>query len=503
MFELRNPRTAVRCLISILFTTAAWAPAAANNVVTYHNGATRQGAYVASGLTIPVAAQAHLDTTFSATVSGAVYAQPLYWQPPGGAAELIVATENDIVYALDAATGEQNWATTLGTPVPLANLPCGNIDPRGITGTPVIDPTSGTVYLEALVQTTTGPRHQVFGLSLATGQVVAGWPVDVAAGAAALQIPFNNGPQGQRSALTLADGKVFVPYAGLDGDCGVYSGMLVGVGTQSPAVFGAWATKIAGGGSWGLGGAAFDGVALYLTTGNSFPRYGTNNNGQPVAKQGWGGEEAVMRLMPTLADPSSPADYFAPANWIYLDAADLDLGGTSAIPLNVPVALSSASPRVLALGKDGNAYLLDRRNLGGIGGQVAVAKVSNNVIISAMAVFQTTTASMVAVRASGSACGGNLLLLTVTASAISTAWCASFNGDGAPIVTTSDGSTDPIVWVVGAAGNNALYGFDGLKGTLVVAAAGGPNPIAPGQTPIWANGRFYVAANGAVYAFTY
>ena len=121
-----------------------------------------------------------------------------------------------------------------------------------------------------------------------------------------------------------------------------------------------------------------------------------------------------------------------------------------------------------------------------------------------MAVFQTTNASMVAVRATGSACAGDdLLVLAVTANSVSTAWCAAFGGDGAPIVTTSDGTTDPIVWVVGAEGDNALYAFDGETGKLLIAASGGANFISRGQTPIWANGRFYVAANGAVYAFTY
>ena len=64
----------------------------------------------------------------------------------------------------------QIWTTSLGAPVPLSVLPCGNIDPMGVTGTPTIDPTTGIVYLEAYVETSGGgPRHKVFGLSLATG----------------------------------------------------------------------------------------------------------------------------------------------------------------------------------------------------------------------------------------------------------------------------------------------------------------------------------------------
>ena len=161
-----------------------------------------------------------------------------------GADRIIVATENNFVYALNAATGAQIWRTSLGTPVPLSELPCGNINPMGVTGTPTIDPTTGIVYLEAYVQTSSnGPRHKVFGLSLATGAVAPGWPVDVANGLAALGQSFNNAPQGQRSALALVNGKLYVPYAGHYGDCGTYNGMVVGFNLSQPAVFGYWSTE--------------------------------------------------------------------------------------------------------------------------------------------------------------------------------------------------------------------------------------------------------------------
>ena len=150
--------------------------AAAESVVTYHGSADRSGLYVAPTLTWTKAATVRLDPGFHATVDGAVYAQPLYWVPPGGgAARIIVATENNKVYALDAGTGAKIWERSLGTPVPLSALPCGNIDPMGVTGTPTIDPAAWIVYLEAFVQTPTGgPRHKVFGLSLATGKRDAG-----------------------------------------------------------------------------------------------------------------------------------------------------------------------------------------------------------------------------------------------------------------------------------------------------------------------------------------
>ena len=123
--------------------------AAADSVVTYHGALDRSGLYEAPGLTWAKAATVQLDANFNAKVDGAVYAQPLYWVPSsgGGAARIIVATENNFVYALNAATGAHIWRTSLGTPVPLSALPCGNINPMGVTGTPTIDPTTGIVYL--------------------------------------------------------------------------------------------------------------------------------------------------------------------------------------------------------------------------------------------------------------------------------------------------------------------------------------------------------------------
>jgi outer membrane protein assembly factor BamB len=482
--------------LTLLAAAAAGVSGAAadESVITYHGAADRSGHYIAPKLTWPEAATVRLDAGFHATVDGAIYAQPLYWVPPaGGAARIIVATEKNFVYALDADTGAQIWRTSLGAPVPLAALPCGNINPLGVTGTPTIDPATGIVYLEAYVQTSgNGPRHKVFGLSLATGNLASGWPVDVKDGLDQLRRGFNNRPQGQRSALTLVNGKLYVPYAGHFFDCGAYNGMVVGLDLAKPGVFGFWSTEIAGGGSWGQSGVAFDGASMFVTTGNTFSSPNSS----------WGGGEAVIRLPPTLVNPTQDADFFAPANWHYLDQNDLDLGGTSAIPIDATV-----TPRVLALGKDGDAYLLNRENLGGIGHAIARTQVSTDQIRTAMATYPAADAAMVAFEGQGARCpsgqSGNLVMLKVTPSAVVTAWCASFNGGGAPIVTTTDGKTDPIVWVVGAQGDGKLYGFRGTDGKLIAAVAGGSAAIERFQTVLSAHGRFYVAADGAVYAFVY
>ncbi|MBV9288169.1 MAG: PQQ-binding-like beta-propeller repeat protein [Hyphomicrobiales bacterium] len=497
MVELKIWRHRIRRGLALLMAAVAGvgAAVAAESVITYHGAADRSGLYVAPTLTWTNAPTVRLDTGFHAAVDGAVYSQPLYWVPPaGGAGLIIVATENNSVYALDAGSGAQVWKTTLGPPVPRSALPCGNIDPMGVTGTPTMDPAAGVVYVEAYVaKPVAGPRHMVFGLSLATGALAPGWPVDVGNGLAALGRGFNERASGQRSALTLVNGKLYVPYAGHWGDCGVYHGMVVGLDVAKPAVFGAWKTGSPAGGSWGQSGVAFDGAFLFMTTGNAI-------GGSPTS---WAGSEAVIRLPPTtLANPASDADFFAPRNWQALDNADLDLGGTSAIPVNTPVL-----PRVLALGKDGNAYLLNRDNLGGVGHEIAVTQVSTSEIITAMATYPVADGAMVAFEGQGAACptgqSGNLVMLKITPLAIATAWCAAFNGSGAPIVTTTDGKSNPIVWIAGAQGDGKLYGFRGTDGARLAAVAGGAAPIQRYQTLLWANGRFYVAANGAVYAFTY
>jgi outer membrane protein assembly factor BamB len=81
------------------------------------------------------------DRAFDAHVAGQLYAQPLYWHVSGSnMAILLVATEDEIVHAFDATTGRELWRRSVGTPVKSSLLPCGNINPLGITGTPVIDP---------------------------------------------------------------------------------------------------------------------------------------------------------------------------------------------------------------------------------------------------------------------------------------------------------------------------------------------------------------------------
>lgn len=484
-------------LLALVAAVALASGASAQNVMTYHNTPDRAGRYVTPGLTWAQAANVVADTAFQGTITGNVYAQPLYWQKPGLThGWVIVATESNMVYALQAVTGQVMWQRSLGTPV-TGGLPCGNINPVGVTGTPVIDPLTNTLYLDALIDGTQGPHHQIFAIELATGKVLPGWPVNVQNSLSALGRGFNVTAQGERGALTIAKGKLFVPYGGLDGDCSTYHGAIVQLTLGQPKITDFWRTRAMGGGIWAQSGIAFDGQSMFVGTGNT---RGTTT---------WGDGEAVIRVAPGLPHYSGAMNFFTPSGWHDLDNRDKDLAGTGPIPIVVPGNGGATLTRVLALGKDGYAYLLDRNNLGGIGGQLATSLVSTGEIITAPAWFYTATGAMVAFGGAGAACptgqSGNLTMLRIGSdptTPIATAWCAPLNGQGAPVVTTTDGAANPIVWVAGAQGDNQLHAFRGTDGTPL-ASVPGLSGLQRNTTILAAEGRLYVAGSGRVFAFTY
>jgi hypothetical protein len=161
---------------------------------------------------------------------------------------VIVATEDNVVYGLDPATGRPFWLRSLGLPVSRSVLPCGNIDPVGVTGTPVIEPQSGTLYLDAMVDDDGAPHHRVFALRLGDGSVVPGWPVDVEAALRARGIGFSSRLQNQRGALALVGDRLY-PFGGNFGDCGDYHGVVLGIRTGPAQAFGTWTTRARKGGS--------------------------------------------------------------------------------------------------------------------------------------------------------------------------------------------------------------------------------------------------------------
>ena len=470
------------------------------NVTQFHNHDSRDGLYVDSAFTLSAGANLTRDLNFDGTIVGDVYAQPLYIDDgPDGRPTVIAVTESNNVYALDAIDGSIIWERNVGTPVSLSDLVCGNIDPFGITGTPIIDLTSRALFFNAMITLDGGEtkKHLIFSLNLDTGDTNLGWPVDVSEVAVFNGTTFTPSIQAQRPALGIVDNILYVPYGSLL-DCGVYHGWLVGVPINNPGGVLAWATDAIGGAIWGVGGVASDGTNPFVATGNTF-----NTGGN------WAGGEAVIRFQPGPIFSGSPSDFWAPLNWLTLDDQDKDVGGCGPLLLDVPGATPSSL--VVALGKDGNAYLVNRDDLGGIAAPVDSLQVSNGSIIQAAATYRTNQGTHVAFRASRH----TLSTFRITAPGpptIVSDWSATRNngGCGSPFVTSTDGTNDMIVWVIGTEdhgnpGDQRLHGYDGDTGAIIYGR-GGANELMTGThfystTGITARGRIYVAGDNKVYAF--
>ncbi|PYK26618.1 MAG: hypothetical protein DME59_07115, partial [Verrucomicrobia bacterium] len=146
------------------------------NVTQEHNNPSRDGVYIDPAFTPSAAANLRRDLGFDGTISGHVYAQPLYVEGGPNGPMIIAVTESNNVYALNATTGTVIWQRTdIGPSVPLSSLPCGNIDPVGITGTPVVDLASRRLFFDALINGAT-IKHWIYSLDVDTGETNPGWP---------------------------------------------------------------------------------------------------------------------------------------------------------------------------------------------------------------------------------------------------------------------------------------------------------------------------------------
>lgn len=493
--NMGNRVSGAALLVCAALASAGATPSA--EVLQHHADAVRSGRYAVPRLDYAHAAGLHRDRRFDGRVPGAINAQPLYWRQPGRPALVLVATERNVVAALDARTGKPVWERRLGPPVPGVALPCGNIAPLGITGTPVIDPGHRAIYLDAMVLAHRQPRHLVFGLSLEDGATLPGWPVDIQSALHSAAGHFRARDQNQRGALAILHHVLYIPYGGHYGDCGSYHGWVVGIPLDRPDRIRSFATRARGGGIWAPGGIVAADGALFVATGNTF------------GARDWQEGEAILRLPPDLRFTGGRDDFFTPRDWRRLDAVDADLGGSNPVPLEVPGGI----PRrlLLALGKDGKAYLLDRADLGGIGGALRIVQVADGPIRTAPASYTEDGSTFVVFQGRSRRCpddgDGAVVALRVDPGSPPTvwvAWCADAHGRGSPMVTTAAGQRDPIVWVAGAEGDSRLRGFRGDTGEVVFDGRGTRmRAVAHFQTPIVADGRIYVAASQRVYAFAF
>jgi carbon storage regulator CsrA len=323
------------CIVVPLSSTAAPAQPSGADWPMYHANPARTGSI--AGMPNPTG----LTTLWRTPLDGAVYAEPLVVN-----GQVLVATEHDSLYALDARTGRVRWHLSAGTPVPQAALPCGDIFPLGITGTPVYDPRTGLIFAVAEISGAAGPAHILIGVDVRTGRLLVRQPVDPPG--------IDRRAYQQRGALAIEGDRVYVPFGGLDGDCSDYRGLLVAARTGGTGTLLHYQVPTPReGGIWETPGPAIDAQGnLYVSVGNG-----------AVTQGSWDHSDSILRFSPTL----HLEDGFAPASWQTDNAHDADLGSMG--PVLLPQGLLYAD------GKSGQGYLMHAAHLGGIGGQIQTLSV--------------------------------------------------------------------------------------------------------------------------------
>jgi hypothetical protein len=356
------------------------------SVTTYHNSLDRSGQNLKETILTPANVNpAQFGKIFTRQLDGSVYAQPLYMPsvniPGKGIHNVVfVATEGDSVYAFDADSNAGPNAAPLWhinlidaaageTAVSVADVNCLSVAPQlGITGTPVIDPTTNTLYVVAST-TRNGSFpdssffHRLHALDAATGAERPGSPVVIDASApgtgdgfSLTTVKFHPYLYKNRAGLLLLDGVVYTSWAS-HCDTGSYHGWIIGYDARDlhqVAVFND--TPNAFQGSFWMGGAAPAADAegnIYVISGNGI--FNANAGGSDLG-------DSVIKLSSKAG--LAVKDYFTPFNQLYLDRADIDLGSSGALLL--PDAAGSAvHPHLLvSAGKEGRIYLLDRDAMG-------------------------------------------------------------------------------------------------------------------------------------------
>jgi Abnormal spindle-like microcephaly-assoc'd, ASPM-SPD-2-Hydin len=311
---------------------------------------------------------------FSTKVNGQVYAQPIVI-----GSTVIVATENDWVYGLNALTGAVKWSKKLGTPWSAAEE-CTDLQPSlGVTGTPVYDPTvtgttpNGAIYMvseQDLPNVTNSNQHPVFEMNAidpTTGLELGNFPVQVT-GAPTNDptVPMNPYDQMQRPGLLLLGGSVYAAF-GSHCDFQPYHGYVVGMAganAASPGKQTMWSdesgvTDIQGGIWQSGGGLMSDGPGrIFLASGD-----GISAPPGPGSKPPTELADSVVQLQVQPDGSLVAKDFFSPTNAPYLDAIDGDFG--SGGPVALPFGTAALPHLMLQSGKVDGLFVLNRDKLGG------------------------------------------------------------------------------------------------------------------------------------------
>ena len=518
-------------------------------IVTQHNDNSRTGAYTTETILTPANVnQNTFGKLFTYAVDGRTYAQPLYVPNltiPGKGTHnvIIIATEHDSVYAFDAdSNGGTNasplWKITLldaahgapagATTVPNGDISSGDIIPEiGITGTPVIDLSTNTMYLVG--KTKEGPTTYVqrfHALDITTGAEKFGAPVTITAsvsgsgtGSSGGVLPFDPKWQMNRAGLLLQNGVVYLAF-GSHGDNGPWHGWLFSYSASTLQKLSVFCTSSNGFGSgtWmsgtGIAGDVIDPVnkpfgRVFIPTGN-----GTYDATTPYTNSMDYGDD-MIRLDATNG-VLTVQDSFTPFNQAALSEGDADLasGGILLLP---DQSVGGHTHLLVQAGKEGKIYLVDRDNMGGFNSSVdnVVQEIPNpnnqnfaGGLWSAPAFWNNTLYTWPV--ASGvraySLTNGKLSTSAISTGSASTAF------PGATPAISANGNTNGIVWVVQTDGYNAptpaiLRAYNATNLTTELydsnqnAARDGAGNATKFVVPTIANGKVYIASAGNIHVY--
>jgi hypothetical protein len=511
-------------------------------VLTYQNDIQRTGQntheFALTNATVSATTLGKLfncSVTEGGTVSGHVYAQPLYvanltMSDAKKHNVLFVATESDFVYAFDA---DANPCVTLWkapllttaygaiageTTVPAADTGEANdLNPEiGITSTPVIDLATNTIYVCAKSKESSSTYHlRLHALDLVTGIKRTGSPAEITLAG------FTPLIEAQRPALLLSGSNVYLGF-GSHGDKNAYHGYLLGYDKASLTQNFVWAATDTSVGSskgaiWQSGaGPAAD------ASGNIWVEVANGDFDTAIPRINLG--DSVVRLNPSVVAPASPVvDFFTPMDQLTLAANDIDLGSGGVTILPDSVGSTSHPHLALATGKTNLLYLLDQSNLGQFSSSAdnIIQKVTLNnglnesTVIGGMfskAAYFNGRIYVVPIQDVLRAYS----IANATLTAVAATGADTFGFPGATPSVSAQGSTNGIVWVLNTTNNNSpngsqvpgpaqLFAYDATSlNKLFSSATSGAGAAATAvkfTVPTVANGKVYVGGEGAVTVF--
>jgi FG-GAP-like repeat len=504
------------CCLAVLLTAHAQV-----NVTTYHNDNARDGQNLNESILTPASVNAsQFGQLFTQPVDGRLYAQPLYVsgvQIAGGTHNVVyAATEHDSVYAFDAdSNGGANvsplWQVSFINPAAgittvdsQNDLDCTNINPEvGITGTPVIDLTSMTLYVVAKTKENGAFFQRLHALDITSGAEKFGGPVVIQAtvngtgdnnngGKVSFDARWNN----QRPGLLLQNGLVYITWAS-HCDIAPYHGWMMAYNPQTLQQVAVWNVTANGsdGGIWQSGAPpAADSSYVYLATGNG--TFDLNETG------GVDAGDTLVKLGPPGGGVFPLLDYFTPYNQANLSINDTDLGSGGVVLLPDQPQGAPHAHLLVEIGKEGSVYLVNRDSMGHynptgdsqivqwipevLGGLWSTPAFWNNTLYVG---GSTDALEAYSFNANNS---GLLSMNPVSAS------LQTFNFPGTTPAISASGNTNGIVWALEEdSDSTVLHAYDAtnLANELYNTGQNSPGGSVKFAVPTIANGKVYVGTS--------